>query len=505
MEFSFLPYSVANDSENPKDYASPYSFLAFMQYQNFSNSDINEELRSYQRYINVWASKKNLKKSDEKTIVRDAYVNLLREITLTFSTEEEKRFILNADFNDDSDLDIIIPFFIEKLKQISFYYRNKRKDIKSSSIRYNLKGSNLGVETIVKKLIHEYVESNIGTGGTGSRLYNNFDVSVVEMYSDSDIFYDKPNNTDHTYTNKIDPNVFINFKQSIIDAISAYPFYLKSDGSKHISNFTYNPILSGSELQYLKTRDFIDYIQTGENNLKINLFKNLYPKYMGTSYYYLSTNSQNKSVSGVLFDADNFDGQYLNKHFPTTILTQPLENIHTIYELGGFFVPQNQGILIYNTPKKTYEIDRLNLEPDKVYVFPNPDKIGNTVYTSEQENENVPLTYLIDVEWNRTKISNGYRFNDVISNNYNQLFYGYQSRQQNTKVSTEGIAKVTDNITFWGGDMDQIWQGTFDPNIYPIDQDKNKLLLDQGVVVDWYCDESSNEFGLYKRIGKTEK
>jgi hypothetical protein len=125
-------------------------------------------------------------------------VNLLREVTLTFSTEEEKRFILNADFTNDSDLDIIIPFFIEKLKQISLYYKNKRKDIKSSAIRYNLKGSNLGVETIVKKLIHEYVESNIGTGGTGSKIYNNFDVSVVEMYSDSDVFYDKKEDSDHT-------------------------------------------------------------------------------------------------------------------------------------------------------------------------------------------------------------------------------------------------------------------------------------------------------------------
>jgi hypothetical protein len=72
-------------------------------------------------------SKKNLKKSDENAIVRDAYVNLMREITLNFSTEEEKRFILNADFEDDSDLDIIIPFFIQKIKQISIYYSDKRK------------------------------------------------------------------------------------------------------------------------------------------------------------------------------------------------------------------------------------------------------------------------------------------------------------------------------------------------------------------------------------------
>ena len=145
MEFSFLPNSIVNGDQNPKDYDSPYSFLAFIQYRNYFNRDVNEELKSYQHYINVWATKKKMKKSDERIFVRDAYINLLREITLNFSTEEEKRFILNADFTDDSDLDIIIPFFIQKLKQISFYYKEKRKDVKDSVVKYNLKGSNLGV------------------------------------------------------------------------------------------------------------------------------------------------------------------------------------------------------------------------------------------------------------------------------------------------------------------------------------------------------------------------
>jgi len=506
MVFTFLPYSIVNDSPNPKDYDSPYSFLAFIQYRNLSNIDANEELKSYQKYVNTWASKKNLKKSDENAIVRDAYVNLMREITLNFSTEEEKRFILNADFEDDSDLDIIIPFFIQKIKQISLYYSDKRKEVKNSLIKYNLKGSNFGVETIVKKLVYDYIDNNLRTNRKQlSSFHSNFNVSIVETHSDSDIFYDKKENTENTFTNKIDPNVFINIKQSIIYAISAYPFHVKNSENSYISNFTYNPILSGTEFQYLKSRDFIDYIQNGRDSLKINLFKSLYPKFIGTDFYYISTNSENKSVSGILFDSNTFNGQYLNKHFPTTILTESLENIYNIYEIGGFFVPQNQGILVYNTPKKTYQIDSSKIDSDKVYIFPDPNKIGNTIYTSEGENNNVPITYLIDVEWNRTKISNGYRFNDVLSSNYNQLFYGYQSRQQNTKVSTEGISKVTDNVTFWKGDRNIIWDGSFNENINPIDEDKKELLLDEGIVVDWYCDESSNEFGLYKRVGSYVK
>jgi len=506
MEFFFLPESIVNDSSNPKDYASPYSFLAFIQYQNFKNNDINRQLKEYQNYVNKWASKKNYKKSQEREIVRDAYVNLLREITLNFASDEEKRFILNADFNDDSDLDIIIPFFIQKLKQISFYYKEKREEVKNSSTRYNLKGSNFGIENIIKKIIHEYVKNNISNDTkTLSSFYENFDVSITELYSNSDAFFDNPENTENTYTNKIDSNIFLNIKQSIIEAISAYPFYLENTGNGTIGNLSYNPKLSGTELNLLKERDFINYFQNGEDYLKINLFKSLYPKLIGTDFYYLSTNSENKSVSGVLFEVNNFDGQYLNKHFPTTISIQPLNDLYTIYELGGYFIPQNQSILIYNTPKKEYEIDKSSLESDRVYIFPDPNKIGNTIYTSEQENNNIPLTYLIDVQWNRTKISNGARLNDVLSNNYNQLFYGYQSKQQDTKFSTEGIAKTNDNITFWNGDKDQIWKGTFDVNKYPIDYDTDRLLMKEGVVVDWYPDQFNNEFSLYKKINTFSK
>ena len=506
MNLSFLPKSLVNGAPNPADQESPYSFLAFIQYQNYNSSDVNEQLKEYQSYINTWGSKKNLKKSEESLIVRDAYINLMREITLNFSTEEEKKFILNADFNDDSDLDIIIPFFIQKLKQISFYYKSKRQEVKNSLVKHNLKGSEFGIETIVKNIIYEYVNTQLDTRKKEvSSFYTNFDVSVMDLYSDSDSFYDNPKDTLHTITNKIDPNIFINFKQSVIDAISAYPLYLKNKNDSTIPNFSVNIALSGTEYDYLKNRDFIDYIQKDESSLKLNLLKQLYPKYTGTDYYYLSTDSQNNILSGLLFEAEQFNGQYLNKHFPTTILSQSLENLYTIYELGASFIPQNQGFLIYSAPDKKFHIDLNEAKPNQLYIFPDPEKIGNTIYTSEQENYLAPLVYSINVEWNKYKISSGFRLNDVLANNYNQLFYGYQSKQQNIKTSTGGMAKVTDNVTFWGGDKNQIWEGTFDNDIYPIDTDLQKLLLNEGVAVDWYPDEFNNEFALYKKINTYRK
>lgn len=506
MNFSFLPKSIVNGASDPSDKESPYSFLAFIQYQNYNTSDVNEQLKEYQSYINIWSNKKNLKKSEEAIFVRDAYINLMREITLNFSTEEERKFILNADFNDDSDLDIIIPFFIQKLKQISFYYKSKRQEVKSSLVKHNLKGSELGVETIIKNIIYEYVNNQLDTKRKElSSFYTNFDVSITDLYSDSNSFYDNPEDTLYTFTNKIDPNIFINFRQSVINAISAYPLYLQNKENSTISNFSINVKLSGTEYDYLKGRDFVNYIKNGESSLKLNLLKQLYPKYIGTDYYYLSTDSQNNILSGLLFEAEQFNGQYLNKHFPTTIISQSLDNLYNIYELGASFIPQNQGLLVYNAPDKKFNINSNEVKPNQFYIFPDPEKIGNTIYTSEQENYLAPVIYSINVEWNRNKISNGFRLNDVLANNYNQLFYGYQSKQQNIKTSIGGMAKVTDNVTFWGGDQNQIWEGTFDENIYPIEKDTQKLLLEEGVAVDWYPDKFNNEFALYKKINTYRK
>lgn len=506
MTFSFLPNSIVNNAANPADYESPYSFLAFIQYQDFKTIDVNIQFKEYQEYINAWGNKKSLKKSQQNLIVRDAYVNLMREITLNFATEEEKRFILNADLNEDSDLDIVIPFFIQKLKQISFYYNSKRQEVKNSLVKHNLKGSEFGIETIVRNLIYEYVETKLDTRRKKlSSFYDNFDVSVTELYGDSEQFYDKPKNSIYTITNEIDPNIFINFKQSIIDAISAYPVYLQTSKNSLISNFTTNLKLSGNEYEYLKNRDFIDYIKGEKENLKLNLFKNLYPKFTGTDYYYISTNSNNQILSGVLFKSENFNGQYLNKHFPTTILSEPLDTLYSSFELGSNFIAQNQGFLIYNVPDKNYHIDKQKISPNNVYIFPNPSEIGNTIYTSDQENDSTPIVYSVNLEWNRCRISDGYRLNDVLSNNYNQLFFAYQSKEQNIKQSIAGISKINDNITFWGGEKNQTWEGSFNENFYPIDQDSKKLLYDEGVAVDWYADEFNNEFALYKKINTYRK
>ena len=40
----------------------------------------------------------------------------------------EQRFLNNLDFTDPADLDVAIPFFTEKIRQVILFYKEKRDD-----------------------------------------------------------------------------------------------------------------------------------------------------------------------------------------------------------------------------------------------------------------------------------------------------------------------------------------------------------------------------------------
>ena len=107
-------YSVLENSNEPLDYYAPVSFLVWYQQQNYAAQNIDSTFAQYQNYIHAWGKFRKKSKQETVDIVRDSYIQVLREIVVNFSTEEEKRFISNADFTDPLDLDVILPFFIKK-------------------------------------------------------------------------------------------------------------------------------------------------------------------------------------------------------------------------------------------------------------------------------------------------------------------------------------------------------------------------------------------------------
>jgi hypothetical protein len=109
--------------------------------------------KDYNQYVTQWYSKKNKSINTHSTDVKDMYISFLKDITLNYTTAEEKRFLINIDFDNPRDLDIIIPFFARKIKQITQYHVKKREEVVQSSFRNTMKGSDRGVEMSIKKFI----------------------------------------------------------------------------------------------------------------------------------------------------------------------------------------------------------------------------------------------------------------------------------------------------------------------------------------------------------------
>ena len=524
-------YSVLENSNEPLDYYAPVSFLVWYQQQNYAAQNIDSTFAQYQNYIHAWGKFRKKSKQETVDIVRDSYIQVLREIVVNFSTEEEKRFISNADFTDPLDLDVILPFFIKKIKSICLFYSGQREEVKTAVIQHSLKGSNVGVENLIKKLIFDAATTNqvdyttytssfppLSTIAAGLSVY------VEELYDLNEHYYNlnpladfkKSYPSDATREalssanlNTIYPKLYIALREAIVDAIKQYPLFITTLG---VNNFTINPVVSGTEFNYLKPRDFITYLSGGEQSLKLNLLKKLAPKYMANDFYYLSTGTTNTSfVSGLLFSVKDQGAptlNLLNRQFPSTASVTNLDYLFTEYEIGRFFLPQHAGIVVHNTPYKSYAIDIANLMPNTVYAFPDPDVIGNVSYNSQTDNELIPLIYTLDLEWNKRSRSEQFSFGDVLSNSYNQLYYGYQSQSQDQQKDIAGLSKTYDNLQFWEGERQEqwsspdLWPGLNRVESLPYAQRQDALLVGDLTPVSWGSDIFGNEFGVLKRVNE---
>lgn len=529
--FTSFPNSILQNSNSPLDYYSPVSFAIWLEQKNSSSLDVNLLFKYYNDYVVEWGRYKNKTISEVSDIIKSSYIQVLKDLVINYSTEEEKRFITNADFTDPYDLDVILNFFVNKLKTVCTFYSDQREILKTASIQHNLKGSNLGIETFVKKAIFDTINTNQLDFSESSNIRfpplssvaQNINVYVEELYDVYQNYYNINPTGEGIKTKDIsslrlelsgsniaginDPYLYLNLKESIKSAILEYDFYVDSLG---VNNFVVNPVLSGTELQYLKERDFINYLSGGTEELKLNLIKRINPKFLSNDFYYLSTGTTvSDRVSGLLFTVLPLTGaptlNLLNRHYPTTASVPNLSSLYAAVELGRFFLPQFTGLLIHNTPDKELYLQLDTLTPNSLYAFPDPKTIGNVSFNSNTDNLFSPFLYRIDVSWNKVSRSNNFRFAEVLSNSYNPLYFGYQSETQDLQMDYEGLSRTSDNLQFWEGNLQEIWSNSSWPGLnkvekLPLEARQSSLLTGENSLVQWSGDKFGNEYGLYKSV-----
>ncbi len=455
-----LPFnSITKDRINnaaAKDFKEAFSFYDFLQnteirltYQQYNNA--------YKNYLFVWSEVKRNSSSQSQQLIRDRYVELLKDISLNYLTFEEKRFLKLANFNDENDLDIIIPLYSKKIIEICKYHAEKREKTKHSVHKNQERGTKKSVEGAIHDSLTDYVlvsdDQNLAYNLPKLKIeeiISTLDIEIEELIDVYTTYLD--NNPDAGFelydtknilrqelftanTNSIDGNIFLDFdaatRKYIFEILS---IFLKETGRIFAINYDITKAdlncKSGDKLYELITK-YKDYA----SNI-LDLKSILIKKFIGADFYYIKTgDSKNSIETGKLFEAENPSGNLLNRHFPSTATIEE-NSLKTLRKIGLFFKPEKTGLLYFSVPKNHFEIDYSKLEPNKLYIYPDPNRYGNTTGLTNTHFNDYPLIHTQDYTSLIKKISDGFSEGDIYSNPSEQNFYAYIAKNQlsNSKI-----------------------------------------------------------------------
>jgi hypothetical protein len=466
------------ETNDALDNTSPFSFFDFLKYTKgtYTPAEYNT---FYTSYLTKWSQTKKTTKPTS-IFITEQYIDLLKDISLNYTTEAEKRFISNIDFENPLDLDVALPFYTKKIKEIILFYKQKRDQGTFVIERNKIKGTRTSLERAIYDSIVSYLFSDDGIQNFSLINYNieqikqNLEVNIdefIDVYSNyfdiSRTPVDETQLREELYSfnaNTIDSDVFFNKSSEVTQQIFGNIVLLKNIPLAVNVILDLNPICSPTNpFEELITQDQQDLL--GADN-RISLKKKFYQKYLGTDFYYLSTNSTNTTaVSGLLIKADNPSGNLLNLQTVdlAAVESYQLENLR---DIGLFFKPDKQGVLKISAQTYQYTIDKSRLQPNKVYIFPDPNVYGNVSTNRQVE---YPLVYTFDIGNDIRNSSSGFVKGDPKIDSTGQPIIPYYSRQQN--------------------------KSKFDARYTFIDMSD---LYNQGIIVKWQTDIWGNQYALFK-------
>ena len=491
--------SIINPDTQSKDYLDLYNPFSFFDFIKYLKSDLSplQINNLYVEYLRLWGEYKNNTKIQIDQTIQERYLELIKEITIKYTTLEEKRFLTNIDYLNELELDIILPFYSKKIVEICNIYSEKREKLKFKLEKNKKKGTFSSVkesiyETITDVLISDELEvTNYQKLVNQQNLLNDLNIEIEELY---DIYTsylnNNPANTSEDYEvktelrkqlyssniNDIDANIFINIDKAISKQIFDKVYVFLNEIGK---NFTINYDINQVNLNCKPDDRLFNLVNENKATATrlVDLRYKLIKKYIGSDFYYIQTGSTITDVtSAILFKADNPSGNLLNRHFPTTATIEEESDLQSFRRIGLFFTPEKNSILYISVPEKKIKIDQSKLEPNKLYIFPDPNLYGNTIGLNKNFNQKYPLIHIANYDKSVHNYSYGYAQGDINNNPYTQDFYSYFSQNQ-----------LKDSFYF-GKDG-------FISNF--------SSLYDKGIITKWTTDIYGNQFGLFKN--KTKK
>lgn len=461
------------------DYLQPYSFIEFLKNtnNNYTPKVYNE---FYIEYLKRWSNTKNSLVVDERVVISTQYADLLREVALTYSTLQERRFLSNIDFSDPEDLEIAIPFFSRKIKEIVLLYKSSRDKVTFQVEKNKRKGTESSVQLALRDNIIRYLLNSSRFSSLNidlSSVNANIKIQLNELVDEYDHYFDLPTTPGSNFiygssareafysanTNDIEYTDFIDLTEFLKKNVFNLTFL--TEIGKHFTintNVTYDPICQPTN----PIGDFLEEQTVGGVTPEQyrQLRGDLIRKFIGVDYYYIVKNELNEVASGLLFKADNPSGNLLNVSNASTA-TLMSDQLKSLRNIGLYFAPEKQSAVRFNKTNNTYAIDVDSLQPNVTYVYPDPSLYGKG-YDSHY-----PIVFYYDVLSLLDTLPNTNTFGDPLNTPKGQNFYAYYSTQQTFE---------TDQVN------DRALQSSF------------SSLYDLGYVQDFKKDIYGNEYGIIK-------
>lgn len=432
--------SITNTLVDQKlDSVNPFSFIEFLNYtKSFDRNLI--EFTDYQIYLKKWNAVTTVKYNDINQVIRQEFISFLKTVALNYTTAEEKRYFSNLNFENNDDLEIATPFFVNKIKEVLLYFADKRDTYKIDLQLAKNKGSIDGITNYLKTEVIETIfsDSNISSTQPLSTVSSQLAIEVDTGYDTFNNYFDLDPFVPPSFynatgerakffssnTNIVDKNLFLNYDQAIIDLINSERVVLSELQQLVVT-------INQPDLNLLQNSDFIDYDTRTRENLRLILNAELIKKFIGTDFYYLSTTSTGSILSGLLFEAKSPFANLLNVHTPST-LTVPQSSTKFERDVGLFFKPSIFSILQLQTPF-TFTLKE-NIKEGNVYIFPDPYSYGNISGVSKLDYD-TPFKFIQNGDQIQKNISS----NNAIGNSYvtknNFTFDSYHSLEQNSVKS----------------------------------------------------------------------
>ena len=510
----------------------PFSYMDWVQALDASIVSESDLFGRYNSYLANWYKDKKLEAEGFDEYRRDVYVDLLREVTINYTTEDEKRYLSNINYNSRRELDAILPFFVTRLKEITQYIVNIRNEVSTVRAKQNLKGSERGVKAAVTEIVTDLLDDPdftdkhpIANMYPLSSIVDNIYIELEPLYDNYEHYFDTSATVlSSTYvspgdpllsknylnnTEDIDIDVWTNMDKAIKELLAELPILLELNDDKEVCTFgmssKQNLIglnIPRTDITQLPLNYFITESKTSDN-LLITFKKKLIEKFGGTKMYYLSTGTTaTEFVSGVLYDPQNQAANYLNRYTAGHATVPSRSHIDTLKDIGGFFTPQLEGVLNYERITSIYKLNVNRIEPNTVYAFPDPELYGTGRGNSLTDSSNI-IVHTDDNSPIKGNRANQTLYGDISNDQFVQKFYPYQSKEETLQLQALGISRSYDDVDFWSGEEKDIWakddiypKKPLQP--YPISEKQSDLLIRDDAIYEWKTDIYGNEFALYK-------